>query len=194
MWVYHFVFLFIFKRLNAVHKSRGSNEYVVPIGTFIGELDGGGISYLRRFPMPIFLPQHKSQCRICRMHPVVICNLYCQFHVCSRHPTCPQGSGRDEFALRIGADALENHFSTGGEPCSSKYRNTCNMAQKMIYSMGIEQDLCVNGNGQSSGFLWFDPWGCDRQRHWPGADRRTGSPGWKMILISHMCDRNLFLR
>merc|ERR1711962_351925 len=26
----------------------GSNEYVVPIGTFIGELDGGGISYLRR--------------------------------------------------------------------------------------------------------------------------------------------------
>ena len=22
--------------------------------------------------MPIFLPQHKSQCRICRMHPVVI--------------------------------------------------------------------------------------------------------------------------
>ena len=29
--------------------SRGSNEYVVPIGTFIGELDGGGISYLRRF-------------------------------------------------------------------------------------------------------------------------------------------------
>lgn len=72
MWVYHFVFLFIFKRLNAVHISRGSNEYVVPIGTFIGELDGGGISYLRRFPMPIFLPQHKSQCRICRMHPVVI--------------------------------------------------------------------------------------------------------------------------
>ena len=30
-------------------SSRGSNEYVVPIGTFIGELDGGGISYLRRF-------------------------------------------------------------------------------------------------------------------------------------------------
>jgi len=26
----------------------GSNEYVVPVGTFIGELDGGGISYLRR--------------------------------------------------------------------------------------------------------------------------------------------------
>ena len=36
-------------------NSRGSNEYVVPIGTFIGELDGGGISYLRRFLFPIHL-------------------------------------------------------------------------------------------------------------------------------------------
>ena len=48
----------------SVHISRGSNEYVVPIGTFIGELDGGGISYLRRFPLSIFLPHHKSHCRI----------------------------------------------------------------------------------------------------------------------------------
>jgi len=28
--------------------STGSNAYTVPMGTFIGELDGGGISYLRR--------------------------------------------------------------------------------------------------------------------------------------------------
>ena len=41
--------------------SSGSNEYVVPVGTFIGELDGGGISYLRRFLfplLPLLCPHH----------------------------------------------------------------------------------------------------------------------------------------
>ena len=41
--------------------SSGSNEYVVPVGTFIGELDGGGISYLRRFLfalLPLLCPPH----------------------------------------------------------------------------------------------------------------------------------------
>ena len=38
-----------FSHRSDIDISRGSNEYVVPIGTFIGELDGGGISYLRRF-------------------------------------------------------------------------------------------------------------------------------------------------
>ena len=127
------------------HISRGSNEYVVPIGTFIGELDGGGISYLRRFlffihlilvllPVPIlllliFLMRFPFLVNLIIFHPpphhllllmlLLLFLILVLLHIHDHHDF--QGGRGDRTALRVGSDAFKNNSRAWGQPCSGEH-------------------------------------------------------------------------
>ena len=94
-----------------VHISRGSNEYVVPIGTFIGELDGGGISYLRRFSVNIIL---LILVLVLLFLILVLFILIILLHSPDHHWL--QGGGGDGTSLRVGSNAFKNYSCARRKP------------------------------------------------------------------------------